>query len=185
MTYHRLLIQKILEKATNYDWSLQGMGMLRLYLTDAIRIHVWDSTYRIPNVSMIHSHPWNFSSEVIAGKMMNVRYTLRQGNSFNLIMIKCGIGAAVEKDYGQVGLQSQKELYQSGEVYEQIATEIHKTEAEDGTVTLVTRTMREDLSRDHAFMYIPKGYEFVSAEPRPATFEEVSGITRRALEKWF
>lgn len=55
----RATVRSILERATDLEWSLQGFGMLRHYLTPTVRLHVWASAFRVKNVSTIHDH-WDF-----------------------------------------------------------------------------------------------------------------------------
>lgn len=70
----KLLVKAILEKARAYKWSIQGFGMLRLYLSAEVRLHVWDSRFRVPGVTDIHDHSWDFESEVAAGEVLQRRY---------------------------------------------------------------------------------------------------------------
>lgn len=193
----KLLVKKILEQAHNYEWSIQGFGMFRLYLSDEVRLHIWDSTYKVPNCTLIHDHPWNFYSEIIAGVLYNTRYDISdprfstatsflEGKDYDEVTIKAGEGAVVISQPRQVLLFAKpKESYNDNCNYTQNANEVHETSAEIGTVTLVTRTMREDKHRDHAKVYCVPGVGFISAAPRAATFEEISGAARRSLERWF
>jgi hypothetical protein len=47
----KALVKNILEKATSYKWSLQGFGMLRLYLSKDVRMHVWHPDFAVKKVS--------------------------------------------------------------------------------------------------------------------------------------
>ena len=64
----RLLLVKTILEASRHGgisgWSLQGLGMFRLYLSHEKRLHVWDARFRTSDVSVIHTHPWHFTSEV-------------------------------------------------------------------------------------------------------------------------
>lgn len=75
------------------------------------------------------------------------------------------------------------ERYFAGNSYSQKHDEIHESQPEDGTVTIVVRSFKQDT--EHARVYWPKGNEWVSAEPRPATEKEVIDITRASLARWF
>ncbi len=57
-----------------FEWSLQGFGMLRLYLSKEVRLHVWDDRYAVKNVTTIHTHPWHFRSTVLFGELTDVLY---------------------------------------------------------------------------------------------------------------
>ncbi len=177
-------IYQILERPHNHEWSLQGFGMLRLYISDAVRLHVWDSAFRVPNVSLIHTHPWDFQSEVICGSIRNTRYVEHSydpiGTPYCSAIIRCGPGGGVRSETLFTNLtMAQDDWYDEGAIYTQHAEEIHLSRPHDGTVTLVTRTFKGD--KDHARVFWPRNEQWVSAEPRRATDDEVTAITQKAL----
>lgn len=178
----KMLVKAILEHATVFNWSLQGFGMLRLHLSDEIRLNVWDRRYRVPNVSLIHNHPWNFESTVIAGSLHNVRYC--SGTTpYSFGLIKPGPGGGLLQELGIVNLDNCfPEIYREGDSYTQYHDEIHISQPTDGTVTLNLRTR---VGEDTAHVYWPSGTDWVSAEPRKATDAEVNDITGAALRRWF
>jgi len=183
---NKLLVKAILQKAQSFNWSLQGFGMLRLYLSQEVRLHVWDSRYAVPGVSVIHTHPWDFLSQVVAGKVGNILFNESEtkGMPFHKQVIQCGPGGGLCGMPTDVLLHpAYEELYIEGQSYTQNAQEIHASRPADGTVTILTRTFREDT--EHAAVYWPAGTEWGSAEPRPATPEEVAAITGNALSRWF
>lgn len=186
-----LLVKSILEKAKHYSWSLQGFGMLRLYLSDEVRLHVWDSAYRVPDCTLIHDHPWSFKSLVIAGILNNHLFHQKEVPGpglfeYDEVTIKCGEGAFCKTEPKCTFLMPvAATVYRSGDDYYQEDDEIHMTLPEDGSVSLVTRYMAAGKSREDARVYCIPGKGFVSAAPRAATEAEVIDITRRALEKWF
>lgn len=190
----KLLVRKILEKAHEYDWSLQGFGMFRLYLSDEIRLHLWDNTYSVKDCTTVHDHPWHFDSLVVAGTMCNSRYTQAVDEApddiscireFDMITIKCGEGAHTVGNTERIRMFCHRpELIAEGNTYRQTADEVHSTFAKDGTITVVTRIMT-DKYRDLAKVYCDPRRGFISAAPRAATFEEISGAARRSLERWF
>ena len=185
----RLLVKNILERPAGFDWSVQGLGMMRIYLSDEVRLHIWDSRLKVPEVSAIHSHPWDLRSAVVAGRYKQHRYVLCErwtmgSEQFNCARIKCGEDASVVEDTGPFYLlEKELEIYTQGDEYLQSEDEIHLSCPEDGTVTLVTRTFSKD--RDHADVYWRGRGGWVDAKPRPATEEEVRAVTRYALEAWF
>lgn len=184
---------------TLQPWSVQGLGMLRIYLTPEIRLHVWDQSLRVPNVSDIHDHPWDFRSYVVSGELANARFyefmngmtsdealahtRARDGFEARRVRIRCGPGAHVVEPAAEVTLYPRSMLcHRSGEWYEQSAYEIHKTiPARDGTVTLVERVFRADTEHARVYYTTP---EWVDAKPRPATQAEVESVIGRALERW-
>jgi hypothetical protein len=186
----KLLVKKILENPSGYLWSLQGLGMLRLYLSTEVRLHVWDSRFRIADVSTVHNHPWGFESYIVAGRVKQYRFkpvaeTHHHVESFLCSVLKCGAGNCERTPPESAFLFRQlEESYGEGHLYHQHADEIHDSAPDDGTVTLVTRHFtKEDV--DHARVFWPSGTEWVSAEPRPATPAEVYEITSFALAMWF
>jgi hypothetical protein len=199
----KLLVKAILEKATNFEWSIQGFGMLRLYLSSEVRLHVWDDRYKVPNVSTIHDHPWHFHSYVVAGKLENQRFALMQGAAMNVFplrepeyrvmtmgTIRCGVGGGLVKACA-MGAEEPVVLYAvhregpytAMDSYNQRDKEIHESTPERGTVTIVERIFKTDT--EHARVFWPRGEQWVSAEPRKATQEEILDITRYSLERWF
>lgn len=185
MKPEKALARAILSNAHAYEWSLQGMGMLRLHLSDNYRLHVWDSRYRVPNVSMVHDHlQWGLHSTVIAGRLVNRRYVEGdKGEPYMFSTLKPGYGCYFKHDAQDVRLCALlPDRYAESESYSQHPFEIHQTDAEDGTVTLMRKTPTDDES---ARVFWPVGTEWVSAEPRRATPAEVADITSRALDLWF
>lgn len=185
----RRLVQDILEHPGRCSWTLQGLGMLRTYLSKELRLHIWDKRFAVPGVSELHTHPWDFESLVVAGVVRNIRYdrygpSFSQGLPYMRQTLKCGTGGCLVGEPDLVMLVADAvESYGRGCVYRQASTTIHQSIPENGTVTVVRRTFNED--EDHAYVFWPYETTWVSAEPRPATPEEVHAITRASLEKWF
>lgn len=177
------LVQFVLEHAVDYEWTLQGFGMLRTYVPNGGRINVWDSRYRVPNVSMIHTHPWNFDSIVVKGCLMNQRFYTSEPfvtPTHSCAIIKPGIGGGMREDLSPVYLcQFPGETYRAGEVYHQHASEIHISTPSESCVTF---NNRERTGKDEARVYWPYGERWVDAIPREATKDEVRDIVTRALE---
>lgn len=187
-------IKPYLTKPLRYSigWQYQGLGMIRVYLSPEKRLHVWYPPAAVPNVSTIHTHPWDFDSLVLSGQLLNTRLSCAPGVTplagaewvpFNRATIQCGPGGGIRTAPDAVMLyQHGPELYEVGDHYCQKAEEIHHTSPTPGAVTLVTRRFRED--KDLAFVYYPKGEEWVSAEPRPATTAEIDIFCDAALAGW-
>jgi hypothetical protein len=188
------LTKAILEHADSFDWTLQGLGMLRTYLSLEVRLHVWHSGFKFKEgdqiASELHTHPWNFHSLVVAGRVRNYRFLEVAGTSLGTGQaiprkrqtIRCGEGGGLIGDPVDVFLAEQPtETFEEGETYTQKAEEIHRSLPDDGTVTIIEREFLDDT--EHAFVYF-RG-EWISAEPRPATPEEVAEITGFALQTRF
>jgi hypothetical protein len=192
----RLMAKAILQQANAYKWSLQGLGMFRLYLSSELRMHVWDPGFAFPGASPMHTHPWDFNSCVVAGELTQTRFTqvgmdalgeTRYGTApYRRSLLLCGEGGCQMEEPSLIYLQEHRqESYGPGSWYSQRAEEIHWSRPEVGTVTLVFRTFREDLNRDHAYVFWPEGEEWGSAEPREAKHDEVQRMALTSLEKWF
>lgn len=203
----RLLVKAILTSPYDLKWSVQGLGMLRTYLNDALRLHIWVSDFKIPGVSPIHDHPWHLDSYVVAGVYRQRRYTIKDKDflnrpidessptfqagvraglieKFGTASIKCGEGAFKTSDVHQVWVErGLEEEYHQGRSYYQHKDEIHESFPLDGTVTLVTRTFTPD--REHARIFWRGNGDWVDAAPRPASAEEIKLGTQKALAWWY
>lgn len=178
------LVKKILEHPFDYDWSLQGLGMLRLYIDSERRLHVWDDRYAVENVSQMHTHPWNFRSIVVAGCVRNLKFVESEaGEIYNRQKIFCGVGGGLVGEADTVRLfMVEPEIRTERQSYVEDAHEIHVSSPLRGTVTIIRREYLDDA--DHAYVYWKEG-NWVSAEPRPATKEEIEDITQTSLMTWF
>ncbi len=194
----QLLIKNILKNSGRYKWSLQGFGMLRLYLDSQriFRLHIWDSRFAVEGVTRIHDHPWDLSSLIVSGSLINKRFVIIDPNgppSLNTLLRKVNmpmdrLGIVAGEDASErlpaepVDLyESSFESYVPGDIYNQRAEEIHLSAPEDGTVTLVQRGFRHDRNRDHAYVFKERGTPWIDAKPRLATLDEVETIMRHAL----
>ena len=184
MTTQKMLIKKILENAQYYDWSFLGLGMFRLHLSDEVRMQVWIESAQTKNVSLIHDHLWDFKSEVISGQITDHCYHEYSGvANYNKTEVLCGLHETGHnmpdiKTPVCLGLTSSP-CYRAGNAYSKRAEELHHTEFESGTITIIKREFRND--RATAKLYYPIDEEFVSAEPRSATTEEINSMAAEAL----
>jgi len=180
-------IHELLKQAVTNDkgWSLQGFGMFRYYLSKEWRLHVWDDRFRNPEGTRLHDHPWDFESFVIAGSITNHVFSWDSYGSLSSThheyVIQCGPGGcdtgAQPKSVRLSRVSSHR--YLSGESYSQLAHEIHDTEYERGTITLVRRVFKEDT--EHARVYAEWGQPWVSNEPRQADPIELRAALSTAL----
>jgi hypothetical protein len=170
------------------DWSVQGFGMLRLYIKKIGRLHVWDTALRYPAVSMIHNHSWDLRSHVVSGVVQNTRYLVFEneegarkywGEKASIFKLEpfykhtmiTGYNCEVVVPQSTVFLHGYRpELFRAGEHYTQAASEIHRTDASDGTITLMERN--EDVN-GQADIFWPEGEEWGTARPRRATRDDL------------
>ena len=76
--------------------------------------------------------------------------------------------------------------YPEGRTYYMDRTFVHKLiPKEDLSVTLITRRMDPEANPDHATVYWEDGTEWGSAEPRPATKEEITKVSQEVLKKYY
>jgi len=178
----------ILRKAESYEWSLQGFGMLRCYLgaSRRVRLHVWDDRYAVPNVSLIHDHPWAFESTILSGTVRNVRFYEHSSGrpTHHAQVILCGPGGCALERLADVRLSVRDDCtYRAPDDYGQDATWLHASYPSRGAVTVIERHFgRGDTER--ARVLFPVGTSWVSAEPRLATPGEVADICGHALAVW-
>ena len=166
------------------DFTVQGFGFMRLRVSPRIRVHVWHSSLRVPNVSDIHDHAqWAFKSTVMAGQIINVRFSEIYnpgGERYLRGVIHCGQGGgpAQEPPVPTDLIPQRPEAYEAGDSYRQEPNEVHRTYAADGTVTVIEQWRTET---DTAHVYWPANTPWVDAIPRQATYEEIDRIGAAAL----
>lgn len=166
---------------------MQGFGMLRLYIRNVGRLHLWDDRLRYPGVSMIHNHAWHLRSTVVSGELINQRYVhndwqfLSWAKPYDHMRLQTGFDTRVLSPVDHVWMVPQKpERFIPGDVYLQAAHEIHETIAANGTITLMER---HDTPTGEADVYWPSGTNWGTATPRAATPEEVERTVLTAIEE--
>lgn len=191
MEYTLKQVLGIFKSRHDHEWSLQGFGMLRMYLSDdrKYRLHLWSPDHRIPNIwesfSDVHTHPWDFTSKVVFGNLVNMRYSFTvsfAGNYSRRLMVP-GEGAHF-KDAPVPGWLNERkvDLLSMGMQYSQSFDEIHRSMPFPGTVTIIERERgnREDLAytfyRNDIPIPLGKDNAWVNAAPRKATEDEIDQI---------
>lgn len=170
---NRGFLDYLLAHPLDFPWSVQGLGMLRLYLNDRDRLNIWHNDGRI-GASPIHDHYWGFQSFILAGKLINLRYIQSEdGEPKTRFKIITGEGTIVLEgpEDDKLKLVSMWSYY-PGETYTQIPADIHETHFIDGTITVIRRTQYLE-QRDRANVWTDRGMPYVSAEPRTATKDEI------------
>lgn len=184
------MVREILHHAQRYPWTYQGFGMLRLYLGKVARIHIWDPRTAVRRVSNIHTHFWDLRSTVVCGRMDNVRYQIapnRGGSiSFSSHMMQTlitgeGGGLIGTPEKCNLQIRAVDKIHEGGS-YFQRNDEIHQSLPIAGTVTILER--EEGSGQKVAQTFWPIGWDWVSAEPRPATDQEVAAAANLALSKF-
>lgn len=185
MKNNQELVTFILMHAEKYSWRAYGLGLLRLDISRELKLHIWNDSLSKIGVTRIHTHPWGFDSIVLCGMMKQRRLERSKlgGQHFTEAIIRCGAGACITSEPKPVMLvPNSEECIRPGQLYSQCSDEIHLSYPEDDTVTLIRRHPFRD-TEDKASVFYLAGTSFVSAEPRPATFDEVVHVVSRALVK--
>lgn len=178
---NRVLVRNILEHGHDYTWMIQDIGLLGLRLDEQreYRLHVW-APGRCIGPPVIHDHPFDFVSRIVAGELTNVRYEEDP----------CGVKYLRERYSPSdedlrttdiVQLAAKVETYREDDEYSQLAHELHDSHQLPGTVTIVRRSFRDV---NELTVCRPEEAPWISGMPRPATFDEVKEITSLALN-WF
>ena len=182
----KAMAKKLIENSCDSDWTVQGFGMMRYYISERFRLHIWNPALRVDGVSDIHTHPWKFRSYVLSGYIVNYVYSevdplLVGASPHNKQRIKCGEGGGLVDEPERVALSlNSVEAIRWGEFYDMDDPDkIHYTRYSPGAVTIIDRTFETD--KDHAYVYWPCNESWVSAEPRPATSTEVHNTLKLAL----
>lgn len=184
----RCLVKMVLQQPLSYSWTVQGFGMMRTYLSfdpnpKRFRLNVWNGDLAVPGVSVIHDHPWDFTSWVINGDFGNVRYVEDHfsGEDYEWMQIKCGEAGCSISAPARIRLRDLPfEAYRAGSIYCQTANEIHRTVYGNGTVTLNDRIGDTEQAR----VFWPAGQKWVDAKPRAATTHEIIDTADLALQGW-
>src|SRR5665213_931609 len=177
----KVLVRNILEHADSFDWVMQDIGLLGLRLDEQreYRLHVWAPTHCI-GVPVIHDHPYDFVSWIVAGELTNVRYEEDlSGAKYLRERYRPPNEDLRTSDFVQ--LVSNAETYREGDAYTQLAHELHDSRQLPGTVTIIRRTFR-DVSE--LTVCRPEDAPWISGVSRPATPVEITAITSQALA-WF
>lgn len=182
----RALVHTIFGACAHVEWTLQGMGLLRCHMPGNLRLHVWDSRFRYPGVSMIHDHmQWDLESFVVCGHVRNQRYRPYlnpppNSKPYHYGVFRTGKGTEMVADPKIMHLlPAPEERYSAGASYFQRSYEIHETDAKDGTVTIMQKAPKDTAN---ARIFWPEGTEWGNAEARTPTAAEVDAIITNALD---
>lgn len=188
----RATVHTALTKWRHYPWSRQGFGMLRTYFGEGerFRLNVWHTALRVKGVSTIHNHPWDFTSIVVAGALVNQPYferrefdapSCRRGKLYDWMLLRTGPdgGPYSHGEEPRELVLGASTAYLPGQWYSQEADRIHETFYLDGTVTVNDRTRHDGSELAH--VYWPHGQQWVDAKPSPASDGEIEPVVAAAL----
>ena len=173
------LVRTILEHAEDYPWVMQEIGLLGLRLDDEreYRLHVWDPSSRVGE-PLIHDHPFDFTSTVIAGEMTNTRYE-EDPLGIEYRRERYTPPSEDERSSDTVRLSATATTFTAGGRYHQLAHELHDSRQLPGTVTIIRRTFTHDVSELTVCSRDETGW--ISGQSRRAAPADVKRITAAAL----
>ena len=178
----------ILKNPFNYEWEVQGLGMLRTYLNKDTRFQIWNKDLIVDGVTDIHTHPWDFISVILQGKITNHIYKeypeqVNKSKKYFRCLINTGEDAYVKEKNEVYLLKCDKNTYTSGNFYIHKKHVPHKIKFKDGTITVLNKFNKngEDKKSSEAYTYVKNGKDWVSAMPRPAKEHEIHDTIKKAL----
>lgn len=192
-------VKEILLHWMEYEWQVQGFGMLRTYLEGdgEPRLQIWDQRLAVWGNGAIHDHPWHFRSRIIAGTLFNQRY--RRFNSedidligkqyefswYNELKIQPGEnGGALDEKPRRTQLRAEPiEVYSKNEEYTMLADELHITRYANGTVTMIERERMR--AADTASSLWKGDIDWTFFRPRSATQQETAKVIGDCLYNWW
>lgn len=179
----RAVLQRLLEHPLGSVWTAQGLGMLRTTLADSMRLQIYDPALRVPGVTDRHTHPWGFESLIIAGSLVNQRYTKCNvdGAAYSVQTIRCGPGAELLGEPIDCRLRFDGETrFKSGDRYSMTPRDIHTVLTDPGTITIINRDGNDT---ERADVFIPRGEQWVSAEPYTPLGDEIARACNLGLAR--
>ena len=180
-TLSKALVLTILRHAEDFPWRMQDIGLMGLRLDDQreYRLHVWDQSYSVGNPP-IHDHPYDFTSQIIAGELTNTRYVEDPAGD-EYVRFRYSLPAEDQRRSDTVRLSATPETLAEGGEYRQLAHELHASWQQPGTVTVIRCSWGEP--RELTVCLRDEG-SWRSGQARHATREEIKAFTAKALG-WF
>lgn len=198
----------ILKNPLNYKWEVQGLGMLRTYLDDNTRFQIWNKDLIVEDVTDVHTHPWDFISVILQGKITNHIYKelaepVDKSKKYFRCLITTGEDAYVKEKQEVYLSKLGKYPYYKGTFYVHKKHIPHKIKFKDGTITVLNKinkngecvyekyvkytdnhiiVLGQDKKSSEAYTYVKDGKEWVSAMPRPAKEHEIYDTIKKAWE---
>jgi hypothetical protein len=179
---HKALVYQLLAHPEDYPWTVQDIGLLGLRLDDRreYRLHIWDSSLCVGEPP-VHDHPFDFVSQIIAGQMIDTRYTEDPaGIEYSRTRYPTKNEDA-RRTGDTVRLSGTANTYPEGGHYSLGAHELHDSRQLPGTVTIIRMTFR---AVPELTVCRLDDLTWASGQSRPATREEVKQFTAKALA-WF
>jgi hypothetical protein len=180
-TLSRALVHTLLQHAEDLPWRMNDIGLMGLRLDDRreCRLHVWDPGSSVGEPP-VHDHPYGFTSTVIAGELTNTRFE-EDPSGDEYVRFRYRPGAEEGRRSDRVRLSSTPTTLIEGDVYGQLAHELHTSAQRPGTVTAIRCDWVET---SELTVCLRDGASWRSGQGRDATRQEIRRISAMALE-WF
>jgi hypothetical protein len=176
-------VREILDHALDHEWRMQDIGVLARWLDDAhtYRLHVWDPESAIGDPP-VHDHPFDFTSTVIVGELVNTRYR-EDPHGDEYVRERYVPGREDHRRVDAVRLVGTPATLRAGVTYRQLAHELHDSRQSTGTVTVMHFDRFPDDVGELSVCRRPDTPR-VGSGARTATPEEVARITSAALARF-
>src|ERR1700722_4490223 len=175
-TLTRALVFTILKHAEDFPWRMQEIGLMGLRLDDRreYRLHVWDPSYN-EGEPPIHDPPYDFTSQVIAGEMTNTRY-VEDPAGHQYARFRYSLPAEDQRRSDTVRLSATPETVAQGDEYRQLAQELHSSQQQPGTVTVIRCSWGEPRELT---VCLRDEDSWRSGQGRDATRDEIKAFTAK------
>lgn len=177
----RVLVRNTIDHALDFPWVMQEIGLLGLRLDErrCYRLHVW-APDRAGGPPVIHDHPFDFSSQVLFGEVVDTRYAEDPAGT-EYLRERYVPGVEDDRAADPVRLTGRSERHRAGEEYSLTAAELHDSRPLPGTVTVIRRTW---VAPGRLTVCRPYGTPWVEGASRPATADEITAVTA-AVRAWY
>lgn len=176
----KALVRTILTHAEAFPWRMQDVGLLGLWLDDRRehRLHLW-APEEVADDPPIHDHPFDFTSTVVAGELVNTRY-LECASGPEYVRERYVVGNEGDRRVDTIRLEGVATRLGEGESYSQLAPELHDSRQVPGTVTLIRFAPKDVSGAELTLCHRPEA-PWISGQAREARPDEVKRITAAAL----
>ena len=177
----RALIRRILEDPERHPWTIQGTGLLALRLDGRreYRLHVWHPAYGVADPP-VHDHPYDFVSQVIVGEVTNTLYE-ESSSGVEYRRVRYSPPDETPRCTDTVRLAARPAVLKEGQIYSQLAHELHDSRQLPGTVTVIRCGFKDVPSLT---VCLSDNGTWVTGKSRRPEPEDVKIITACALERF-
>src|SRR3954449_153069 len=130
---NQALVRTILEHAEGHPWRMVDIGLLGLRLDDRrrYRLHVWGPGCSVGDPA-IHDHPYDFTSTVVVGELVNTRYVDDPAGD-EYVRERYTAGNEDDRRTDTVRLTGFAQVLRAGDRYQQFSYELHGSRQLPGT----------------------------------------------------